>query len=194
MTESILNRPRLVAAARSVIKTKESGSRFEIVIVSLLAALSPKFSTLTGLSTNGSFLVPLPETKLGLAVVFSGSGPFLRPKNTSGESPLSLARYINGTSNSNRSRGKQTQIHHIVLELLSLSSFESASGPLQVIASSFMSAGILLASFGSDSHLNSSSSVQLSPSSSRSELSPIPSPSVSNHSSGSNGNASSASE
>ena len=194
MIESILNRPRLVAAARSVISTRESGSSFEIVMVSLLTALSPKFSTLTDLRTNGSFFVPLPDTKLGLADVFSGSGPFLRPKNTSGESPLSLARYISGTSNSNRSRGKQTQIHHMVLELLSLSFFESDFADTHVTPSSLMSSGILSASLASDPHLSSSASDHPSLSSSVSALSPTSSPSVSNHSSGSNGNASSASE
>ena len=171
MIESILNRPRLVAAARSVISTRESGSSFEIVMVSLLTALSPKFSTLTDLRTNGSFFVPLPDTKLGLAVVFSGSGPFLYPTITSSESPLSLARYISGTSNSNRSRGKQTQIHHMVLELLSLSFFESDFADTHVTPSSLMFSGILSASLASDPHLSSSSSDHPSPSVSNSRAS-----------------------
>ena len=125
-------------------------------------------------------------------MVFSGSGPFLAPTITSRESPLSLATYNSGiNSNSSRS-GKQTQIHHRVDELLSSS--PSSFGLVFVATqppSSSMIAGTLTAFCGSEPHLSSSASDQLSLSSSVSALSPTPSPSVSIHSSLSNGNASS---
>ena len=139
-------------------------------------------------------MVPLPLVNCGRDVVFSGSGPFLTPTITRSESPLSLATYNSGiNSNSSRS-GKQTQSHHIVDELLSSS--PSSFGLVFVathVPSSSMFAGTLAESSGSEPHLSSSASDQLSPSSSPSALLPTPSPSVSSHSSPSIGNASSAS-
>ena len=128
-------------------------------------------------------------------MVFSGSGPFLAPTITRSESPLSLATYNSGiNSNSSRS-GKQTQIHHRVDELLS--SLPPSSFGLVFVAtqppSSSMMAGMLPESSGSEPHLSSSASDQLSPSSSPSALLPTPSSSVSSHSSPSIGNASSTS-
>ena len=125
--------------------------------------------------------------------MFSGSGPFLTPTITRSESPLSLATYNSGiNSNSSRS-GKQTQSHHIVDELLSSSSFFGLVFVATHVPSSSMFAGTLAESSGSEPHLSSSASDQLSPSSSPSALLPTPSPSVSSHSSPSIGNASSAS-
>ena len=144
---------------------------------------------------NGSFFVPIPLTKPGLDVVYSGSGPFFIPTSTNRDSPLSLDQYISGISNSSNSNGKQTQIHHIVEELLSSSSssvLESVLTVTHVLSSSIFS-GMLSESRLSEPHLSSSASDQLSPSSSSSALSPTPSPSVSVSSSGSIGNASSAS-
>ena len=141
---------------------------------------------------NGSFFVPIPLTKPGLDVVYSGSGPFFIPTSTNRDSPLSLDQYISGISNSSNSSGKQTQIHHIVEELLSSSSLESFLTVTHVLSSSMFS-GMLSESRLSEPHLSSSASDQLSPSSSWSALSPTPSPSVSVSSSGSIGNASSAS-
>ena len=192
--ESILNRPRFVCDAISVIVIRDSGSKLVMVIVSLLSQLSPKFSTCPGLSTNGSFFVPLPLTKLGLAVVCSGSGPFFIPTSTIRDSPFSLDQYISGIRSSSSSNGKQTQIHHIVEELLSSSSsLDSVLTVTQVVSSSMFS-GILSESRLSEPHLSSSASDHVSPSSSSSALSPTPSPSVSSHSLLSIGNASSASE
>ena len=191
--ESMLKRPRLVLADISVIVISESGSSFEIVIDSLLVTLSPKFSTWAGLRTNGSFFVPVPPTNCGLDVVFSGSGPFLIPTITRRESPLSLATYINGINSRSSRSGKQTQIHHIVDELLSSSFLDSDFVATQVPSSSMFS-GMLCESSGLEPHLSSSASDQLSPSSSSSALFPILSPSVSSHSVGSNLKSSSASE
>ena len=172
-----------------------------MVIVSLLSMPSPKFLMCKGSRTNGSFLVPFPLTNPGFAVVFSGSGPFLIPIMTSSESPLSLDQYISGISNSSSNSGKQTQIHHIVDELLSSESVLSVSsvvgfGSDCVVTqppSSPIFSGMLSESSGSESHLSSSASDQVSPSSSSSALLPTPSSSVSSHSLLSIGNASSAS-
>ena len=109
------------------------------------------------------------------------------------ESPLSLATYINGINSRSSRSGKQTQIHHIVDELLS-SSFVDSDFVATQVPSSSMFAGTLSESKLSEPHLSSSASDQLSPSSSSSALLPIPSPSVSSHSLPSIGNASSASE
>ena len=188
----MLNRPRLVAADKSVIVTSESGSSLLIVIVSLLATLSPKFSTWAGFNTNGLSLVPLPLTKLGLDVVFSGSGPCRIPTITSNESPLSLATYSRGTSSNNSSRGRHTHSHQNVEEPLSSSLTTLVLVATQIPSPSIFS-GILPESSGSEPHFSSSSSLQSSPSSSSSALLPIKSPSVSSHSEGSNGKASSAS-
>ena len=204
----MLKRPSFVCAAISVIVTNVSGSRLVIVIVSLLSRLSPKFLTCPGLSMNGSVFVPLPLTKLGLDLVFSGSGPFLIPIITNRESPLSLDKYISGIINrSSNNRQQNVAGHKMLDELLSLSeslfpfsgisvSFSESlvsSRETTQFPSASISVGILVELSGSDSHLTSSSSDQVSPSSSVSSLSPVPSLSVSSHSSLSSGNTSSAS-
>ena len=142
---------------------------------------------------NGSFFVPIPLTKPGLDVVYSGSGPFFIPTSTNRDSPLSLDQYISGISNRSNSNGKQTQIHHIVEELLSSSSSLESVLTVTHVFSSSMFSGMLSESRLSEPHLSSSASDQVSPSSSSSALSPTPFPSVSVSSSGSIGNASSAS-
>ena len=168
--------------------TNNFGSSLEMVIVSSLVTLSPKFSTWAGFKMKGSVLVPLPLTNLGLEVVNSGSGPFRIPTTTNIESPLPLA--ITPTSNRSNRRRSGKHRHHMNEDRVSLfSSFTvSALSLTQVSPSRF--SGMLSPLSGSEPHLSSSSSDQPSPSSSLSALSPTPSSSVSNHSLPSSGKAS----
>ena len=190
----MLKRPLLELAAISVIVIRDFGSRFVIVIVSLLVTLSPKFSTCAGLRTNGSIFVPAPLTNFGLDVVYSGSGPFLIPTITRIESPLPL-EIIPSSKNSNRSRiGKHRHHMNVEISLLLSSSFLDSDFSSTHVSSSSMFAGILIPFNGSEPHLFSSASDQPSSSSSVSALSPVPSSSVSSHSLPSSGNTSSASE
>ena len=148
-----------------------------IVITSSEIALSPGFRFSTGVSMNGSSLVPAPLMKSGSEVVYSGSGPF-----AISISNLSLCNR-SGISNNRskiKSRGKQIiQLHPP--DALELSLIQLPSLSVFGVSSAF-----------SGSVLQSASALSETPSlsSSRSALFPIRSPSVSNHSDALDGNIS----
>ena len=128
-------------------------------IASFVIALVPAFNAFTGLRTNGSSLVPAPDTKFGREVVCSGSGP----------TSTTFSRFLK-KRRSRRSRSKSNKQHHHGNKPPSSSSSEdlaSIHSPLSsTVATSLTSLGLL-------PHLTSSSSRTPSPSSSSSTSRPV---------------------
>ena len=108
--KSILNLFSFSSESKSVIDISVPNSSFVIVIVSLLSTLSPIFTPVIGLSTNGSLWVPLPETNSGTEVVFIGWGPLFNPSIINTVCPFSPARNTKGNNKANNKRSN-TQHH-----------------------------------------------------------------------------------
>ena len=156
---TILNRLPLVSSAKSRRLTLTPGDISVMRIASFVVAVVPAFRAFTGFRTNGSSLVPAPETKFGREVVCSGSGP----------TRTTFSRFLK-KRRSKRRRSKSNKQHHHGNKPPSSSSsedLESIHSPLSsTVATSLTSLGLL-------PHLTSSSSRTPSPSSSSSISRPV---------------------
>ncbi len=130
-----------------------------MVMTSLLTIVSPAFTVLNGLRTNGLSLVPAPSANFGFAVVFSGSA--------SSMTAITLSRSRSSGTNNNSSNKKHSGKHHQANPSSRLSSPPSAS-LIQISPSVLV--GFDSGSFGSEPQLISSWSSQPSPSSSSSTV------------------------